>query len=158
MSDHYIFNIRNLTKHYGKKEVLKNINLNFYPGAKIGVIGSNGAGKSTLLKIMAGADKDFMGEARPLPGIKIGYLEQEPRLDPEKDVRGNVMEGVKEQQGLLDQFNAISAQFAEPMDDDQMNRLLEKQGNLQERIDSLGLWELDHKIDLAMDALRLPPG
>src|SRR6185295_6551533 len=99
-----------------------------------------------------------LGEARPLPGIKIGYLPQEPLLDPEKDVRGNVMEGVKDQQELLDQFNAISAQFAEPMDDDQMNRLLEKQGNLQERIDNLGLWELDHKIDLAMDALRLPPG
>jgi len=140
------------------REILKGIYLAFYPGAKIGVLGSNGAGKSTLLRIMAGVDKDFLGEARPLPGIKIGYLPQEPRLDPEKDVRGNVMEGVKEQQALLDQFNAISAQFAEPMDDDQMNRLLEKQGNLQERIDSLGLWELDHKVDLAMDALRLPPG
>jgi len=140
------------------REILKGIYLAFYPGAKIGVLGSNGAGKSTLLRIMAGVDKDFLGEARPLPGIKIGYLPQEPLLDPEKDVRGNVMEGVKEQQALLDQFNAISAQFAEPMDDDQMNRLLEKQGNLQERIDNLGLWELDHKIDLAMDALRLPPG
>jgi ATPase subunit of ABC transporter with duplicated ATPase domains len=107
---------------------------------------------------MAGVDKDFLGEARPLPGTKIGYLPQEPLLDPSKDVRGNVMEGVREQQALLDQFNEVSAQFAEPMDDEQMNRLLEKQGNLQERIDNLGLWELDHKIDLAMDALRLPPG
>ncbi|HSJ75973.1 MAG TPA: ATP-binding cassette domain-containing protein, partial [Gemmatimonadales bacterium] len=140
------------------REILNGIYLAFYPGAKIGVLGSNGAGKSSLLRIMAGVDKDFLGEARPLPGIKIGFLPQEPLLDPEKDVRGNVMEGVKEQQALLDQFNAISAQFAEPMDDDQMNRLMEKQGNLQERIDNLGLWELDHKIDLAMDALRLPPG
>ena len=159
MAGEYIFTMQDLRKVVPpSREILKGIYLAFYPGAKIGVLGSNGAGKSTLLRIMAGVDKDFLGEARPLPGIKIGYLEQEPRLDPEKDVRGNVMEGVKEQQALLDQFNAISAQFAEPMDDDLMNRLLEKQGNLQERIDSLGLWELDHKIDLAMDALRLPPG
>jgi energy-dependent translational throttle protein EttA len=159
MAGEYIFTMQDLRKVVPpSREILKGIYLAFYPGAKIGVLGSNGAGKSTLLRIMAGVDKDFLGEARPLPGIKIGYLPQEPLLDPEKDVRGNVMEGVKEQQALLDQFNAISAQFAEPMDDDQMNRLLEKQGNLQERIDSLGLWELDHKIDLAMDALRLPPG
>jgi energy-dependent translational throttle protein EttA len=107
---------------------------------------------------MAGVDKDFLGDARPLPGTRIGYLPQEPQLDPTKDVRGNVMDGVSQQQALLDQFNGISARFAEPMDDDEMARLLEKQGNLQERIDALGLWELDHKIDLAMDALRLPPG
>jgi sulfate-transporting ATPase len=122
------------------------------------VLGANGAGKSSLLRIMAGVDKDFLGEARPLPGTRIGYLPQEPQLDPAKDVRGNVMEGVREQQAMLDQFNEISARFAEPMGDDEMTRLLEKQGNLQERIDTLGLWELDHKIDLAMDALRLPPG
>jgi energy-dependent translational throttle protein EttA len=159
MAGEYIFTMQDLRKVVPpSREILKGIYLAFYPGAKIGVLGSNGAGKSTLLRIMAGVDKDFLGEARPLPGIKIGYLPQEPLLDPEKDVRGNVMEGVKEQQALLDQFNAISAQFAEPMDDDQMTRLLEKQGNLQERIDNLGLWELDHKIDLAMDALRLPPG
>jgi ATP-binding cassette ChvD family protein len=103
-------------------------------------------------------DKDFLGDARPLPGTRVGFLPQEPQLDPSKDVRGNVMEGVRAQQTLLDQFNEISAKFAEPMDDDEMARLLEKQGNLQERIDALGLWELDHKIDLAMDALRLPPG
>jgi sulfate-transporting ATPase len=107
---------------------------------------------------MAGVDKDFLGDARPLPGTRIGYLPQEPQLDPAKDVRGNVMDGVREKQAMLDQFNEISAKFAEPMDDDEMTRLLEKQGNLQERIDALGLWELDHKIDLAMDALRLPPG
>jgi sulfate-transporting ATPase len=159
MAGEYIFTMRDLRKVVPpSREILKGIYLAFYPGAKIGVLGSNGAGKSTLLRIMAGVDQDFLGEARPLPGIKIGYLPQEPRLDPAKDVRGNVLEGVKEQQALLDQFNDISARFAQPMDDDEMNRLLEKQGNLQERIDALGLWELDHKIDLAMDALRLPPG
>ena len=159
MAGEYIFTMRDLRKVVPpSREILKGIHLAFYPGAKIGVLGSNGAGKSTLLRIMAGVDKDFLGEARPLPGTKIGYLPQEPTLDPTKDVRGNVLEGVREQQALLDQFNDISARFAEPMGDDEMNRLLEKQGNLQERIDALGLWELDHKIDLAMDALRLPPG
>src|ERR671919_990114 len=159
MAGEYIFTMRDLRKVVPpSREILKGIHLAFYPGAKIGVLGGNGAGKSTLLRIMAGVDKDFLGEARPLPGTKIGYLPQEPRLDETKDVRGNVLEGVREQQALLDQYNEISAKFAEPMDDEQMNRLLEKQGNLQERIDALGLWELDHKIDLAMDALRLPPG
>ena len=159
MAGEYIFTMRDLRKVVPpSREILKGIYLAFYPGAKIGVLGGNGAGKSTLLRIMAGVDKDFLGDARPLPGTRIGHLPQEPQLDPSKDVRGNVMDGVREQQALLDQFNVISAKFAEPMDDDAMNRLLEKQGNLQERIDALGLWELDHKIDLAMDALRLPPG
>ena len=159
MAGEYIFTMRDLRKVVPpSREILKGIHLAFYPGAKIGVLGSNGAGKSTLLRIMAGVDHDFLGEARPLPGIKIGYLPQEPQLDADKDVRGNVLQGVKEQQRLLDQFNEISARFAEPMEDEEMTRLLEKQGNLQERIDALGLWELDHKIDLAMDALRLPPG
>ncbi|HEX6435009.1 MAG TPA: energy-dependent translational throttle protein EttA [Gemmatimonadales bacterium] len=159
MAGEYIFTMRDLRKVVPpSREILKGIYLAFYPGAKIGVLGANGAGKSTLLRIMAGVDKDFLGDARPLPGTRIGYLPQEPRLDSSKDVRGNVMEGVKEQQALLDQFNEISARFAEPMEDEEMNRLLEKQGNLQERIDALGLWELDHKIDMAMDALRLPPG
>ncbi len=159
MAGEYIFTMRDLRKVVPpSREILKGIHLAFYPGAKIGVLGANGSGKSTLLRIMAGVDKDFIGDARPLPGTRIGYLPQEPQLDPAKDVRGNVMEGVREQQALLDQFNEISAKFAEPMDDDAMSRLLEKQGNLQERIDALGLWELDHKIDLAMDALRLPPG
>ena len=159
MAGEYIFTMRDLRKVVPpSREILKGIYLAFYPGAKIGVLGSNGAGKSTLLRIMAGVDKDFLGDARPLPGTRIGFLPQEPQLDPSKDVRGNVMDGVREQQALLDQFNEISAKFAEPMDDEAMNRLLEKQGNLQERIDALGLWELDHKIDLAMDALRLPPG
>ena len=159
MAGEYIFTMRDLRKVVPpSKEILKGIYLSFYPGAKIGVLGSNGAGKSTLLRIMAGVDHDFLGEARPLPGTRIGFLPQEPVLDPAKDVRGNVMDGVREQQSLLDQFNEISAKFAEPMDDDAMNRLLEKQGNLQERIDALGLWELDHKVDMSMDALRLPPG
>ena len=159
MAGEYIFTMRDLRKVVApSREILKGIYLAFYPGAKIGVLGSNGAGKSTLLRIMAGVDKDFLGDARPLPGTRIGYLPQEPQLDASKDVRGNVMEGVREQQALLDQFNEISAKFAEPMDDEEMNRLLEKQGNFQERIEALGLWELDHKIDLAMDALRLPSG
>ncbi len=159
MAGEYIFTMRDLRKVVPpSREILKGIHLSFFPGAKIGVLGANGAGKSSLLRIMAGVDKDFLGEARPLPGTKIGFLPQEPQLDPAKDVRGNVMEAVREQQQMLDQFNQISAKFAEPMSDDEMTRLLEKQGNLQERIDALGLWELDHKIDMAMDALRLPPG
>ena len=159
MAGEYIFTMRDLRKVVPpSREILKGIHLSFFPGAKIGVLGANGAGKSSLLRIMAGVDKDFLGDARPLPGTRIGFLPQEPQLDPTKDVRGNVRTAVREQQALLDQFNEISAKFAEPMDDDEMTRLLEKQGNLQERIDALGLWELDHKIDIAMDALRLPPG
>jgi ATP-binding cassette ChvD family protein len=159
MAGEYIFTIRDLRKVVPpNREILKGIYLAFYPGAKIGVLGANGAGKSTLLRIMAGGDHDFTGDARPLPGTRIGYLPQEPELDTAKDVRGNVEDGVAHLRKLLDDFNEISAKFAEPMDDDTMNRLLERQGNLQERIDTLGLWELDHKIDLAMDALRLPPG
>ncbi|HWA55544.1 MAG TPA: energy-dependent translational throttle protein EttA, partial [Solirubrobacterales bacterium] len=159
MAGEYIFTMRDLRKVVPpSREILKGIYLSFYPGAKIGVLGSNGAGKSTLLRIMAGVDKDFLGEAKPLAGTKIGYLPQEPVLDPSKDVRGNVEDGVRELRKLLDDFNAISAKFAEPMSDDEMNKLLEKQGRLQDQIDHLGLWELDHKLDLAMDALRLPPG
>ncbi len=159
MAGEYIFTIRDLRKVVPpSKEILKGIHLSFYPGAKIGVLGANGAGKSTLLRIMAGVDTDFLGDARPLPGTRIGYLAQEPALDPGKDVRGNVEVAVADSRALLQQFETLSARFAEPMDDDEMTRLLEKQGNLQERIDALGLWELDHKIDLAMDALRLPPG
>ena len=159
MAGEYIFTMRDLRKVVPpNKEILKGIYLAFYPGAKIGVLGANGAGKSTLLRIMAGEDADYAGDARPLPGIRIGYLPQEPRLDPSKDVRGNVEVAIAEQRALLTQFEELSAKFAEPMNENEMNRLLEKQGNLQERIDALGLWELDHKIDLAMDALRLPAG
>ncbi|MFI5235516.1 MAG: energy-dependent translational throttle protein EttA [Gemmatimonadales bacterium] len=159
MAGEYIFTMRDLRKVVPpSREILKGIHLSFYPGAKIGVLGSNGAGKSTLLRIMAGVDKDFLGEARPLAGTKIGYLPQEPALDPAKDVRGNVEDGVRELRQILDDFNAVSARFAEPMSDAEMEKLLEKQGRLQDRIDHLGLWELDHKLDIAMDALRLPPG
>ncbi len=159
MAGEYIFTMRDLRKVVPpSREILKGIHLSFFPGAKIGVLGSNGAGKSSLLRIMAGVDKDFLGEARPLPGTRIGYLPQEPQLDASKDVRGNVEEAVAESRAILKQFEDLSARFAEPMDDDEMARLLEKQGNLQERIDALGLWELDHKVDMAMDALRLPPG
>jgi len=155
----YIFTMRDLRKVVPpSREILKGIYLAFYPGAKIGVLGSNGAGKSTLLRIMAGVDQDFTGDARPMDGIKIGYLPQEPVLDPTKDVRGNVEEGVAELRAILTRFEELSAKFAEPMSDDEMNALLEKQGNLQERIDALGLWELDWKVDMAMDALRVPPG
>jgi len=159
MAGEYIFTMRDLRKVVPpSREILKGIYLSFYPGAKIGVLGSNGAGKSTLLRIMAGVDKDFIGEAKPLAGTRIGFLPQEPQLDPAKDVRGNVEEGVREVRQLLDDFNAISMKFAEPMDDDAMNKLMDKQGRLQDRIDHLGAWELDHKLDVAMDALRLPPG
>src|SRR5210317_2565931 len=143
MSRQYIYTIERLTKKHGQREVLKDIWLSFYPGAKIGVLGLNGSGKSTLLRIMAGLDKEFDGEARPQPGINIGYLPQEPELDPGKDVRGNVEEGVAEAKDLLDRFNEISMQFAEQMDDEQMNALLEEQGKLQDEIDSSGGWELD---------------
>jgi sulfate-transporting ATPase len=155
----YIFQTYKLGKVVPpSRHVLKDISLSFFPDAKIGILGLNGAGKSSLLKIFAQVDHDFIGEARPADGIKIGFLPQEPVLDPAKDVRGNVEEGLAEIRTLLDDFNAISAKFAEPMDDEAMNKLLEKQGVLQERIDHIGAWELDHKIDLAMDALRLPPG
>ena len=159
MAGEYIFTMRDLRKVVPpSREILKGIYLAFYPGAKIGVLGANGAGKSTLLRIMAGVDTDFIGEAKPLAGTRIGYLPQDPQLDAAKDVRGNVEEGVRELRQLLDDFNAISARFAEPMSDDEMNRLLEKQGRLQDQIDHLGVWDLDHKLDIAMDALRLPPG
>jgi ATPase subunit of ABC transporter with duplicated ATPase domains len=140
-----------------KRFILHDISLSFYPGAKIGVLGLNGSGKSTLLRIMAGIDKDFDGEARPQPGIKIGYLPQEPELDESRDVRGNVEDGVAETKALLDRFNEISDRFAEPMDDDEMTTLLEEQGKLQDAIDSAGAWELDRKLEMAADALRLPP-
>lgn len=139
-----------------KREILKNIWLSFFPGAKIGVLGLNGAGKSTLLKIMAGIDKDYTGEARPQPDIKVGYLPQEPQLDPNKDVRGNVEEAIGDVKTFLDRFNEISMRFAEPMDDEEMNKLLEEQGNLQNAIDAAGGWELERKLEIAADALRLP--
>ncbi len=140
-----------------KREILKDISLSFFPGAKIGVLGLNGAGKSTLLRIMAGVDTEFLGEARPQPELKVGYLPQEPELDESKDVRGNVEDGIREIKDLVDEFNAISDKFAEPMSDDEMNALLERQGELQGLIDATGGWDVDRTLEIAADALRLPP-
>ncbi|EKD54092.1 MAG: hypothetical protein ACD_60C00125G0016 [uncultured bacterium] len=140
-----------------KREILKNIWLSFYPGAKIGVLGLNGSGKSSLLKIMAGIDKEFVGEARPQSDIYIGYLSQEPQLDPNKTVRGNIEEGVGDALTLLNRFNEISMKFAEPMGEDEMNHLLYEQGELQGKIDAINGWELERKLEIAADALRLPP-
>src|ERR1044071_214885 len=154
----YIYTLQGVGKTVPpKRDILKNIHLSFYPGAKIGVLGLNGAGKSTLLKIMAGVDKEFEGEARPQPGIKIGFLSQEPGLDPSKNVRGNVEEGVADLMNLVKRFNAISDRFAEPMEEDEMTKLLEEQGKLQDQIDSVGGWEIERTLDIAADALRLPP-
>src|SRR5215510_1359899 len=140
-----------------KRHILRDISLSFFPGAKIGVLGLNGAGKSTLLKIMAGLDKEIEGEARPQPGIKIGYLQQEPQLDATKDVRSIVTEGVGETQKLIDRFNAISDKFAEPVSDEEMQKLLDEQAKLQDAIDAVQGWELERKLEIAADALRLPP-
>ncbi|BAP56214.1 ABC transporter ATP-binding protein [Thioploca ingrica] len=139
-----------------KREILKDISLSFFPGAKIGVLGLNGAGKSTLLRIMAGIDKEYHGEARPQPGIRIGYLSQEPQLNLQKNVRGNVEEGIAATKALLDRFNEISMKFAEPMSDEEMNALLAEQGQLQDAIDAANAWELDRQLEIAADALRLP--
>ena len=140
-----------------KRIILRDISLSFFPGAKIGVLGLNGSGKSTLLKIMSGVDKDIEGEARAQAGIKVGYLPQEPVLDDAKSVREVVGEGVGDVQGLIDRFNAISDKFAEPMSDDEMNKALEEQAKLQDKIDAVGGWELERKLEIAADSLRLPP-
>ena len=140
-----------------KREILKDISLSFFPGAKIGVLGLNGSGKSSLLRIMAGVDTEIDGEARPQPGIRVGYLPQEPELDPTQSVREAVEEGVAEIKALLTRFDEISMAFGEPMDDDTMNTLLMEQGELQNQIDAVGGWELDRVLEQAADALRLPP-
>jgi len=155
----YIYVMNGLSKTYpGGKEVLKDIRLSFLPGAKIGVIGANGAGKSTLLKIMAGVMTDYQGEAWAAEGAKVGYLAQEPELDDSTDVQGNVLQGMGEIKGLVDRFNEVSARFAEEMTDDEMNELLAEQGELQEKIDAADGWDLERKAEIAMDALRCPPG
>ncbi|OHC74871.1 MAG: energy-dependent translational throttle protein EttA [Rhodospirillales bacterium RIFCSPLOWO2_02_FULL_58_16] len=155
----YSYVMKQLTKTFpGGHEILRGITLSFLPTAKIGVLGANGAGKSTLMKIMAGMDHDFGGEAWAAEGVRVGYLSQEPELNPKKNVEGNVMEGLGEIKELLDKFNEISARFAEPMDDDEMNALLAEQGDLQEKIDACNGWELERTIEMAMDALRCPPG
>lgn len=155
----YVYVMKDLSKTFpGGRQVLKNIYLSFYPGAKIGVIGVNGSGKSTLLKLMAGLDQDFSGEAWPAEGISVGYLAQEPELDDTKTVQENILGGLKEIQDLLTQFDAVSARFAEELTDDQMNELIQEQGDLQEKIDAVDGWNLNRTIDIAMDALRCPPG
>jgi len=154
----YVYTMRNLTKNFpGGREVLKDVTLAFLPGAKIGVLGVNGAGKSTLMKIMAGEDKEFNGDAWAAEAAEVGILKQEPDLNPDKDVYGNVLEGMAETHALLQEFEEISAKFAEPMDDDEMTALIEKQGELQEKIDAVGGWDLERKLEIAMDALRCPP-
>ncbi|MEN8008110.1 MAG: energy-dependent translational throttle protein EttA [Candidatus Krumholzibacteriota bacterium] len=159
MAQQYIYTMQGLKKVVpGGKEILKGIWLSFFPGAKIGVIGLNGAGKSTLLKIMAGLDDDFIGEAKPDPSIKVGYLAQEPQLDLSKDVKGNVEEGVAAMKAKLDRFNEISMKMCEPIEDDEMNKLMEEMGKLQAEIDASEGWDLDRHLEIAMDALRCPPG
>src|SRR5471032_1843524 len=140
-----------------KRIILRDISLSFFPGAKIGVLGLNGSGKSTLLKIMAGLDQEIEGEARPQAGIKVGYLPQEPLLDESKTVREVVGEGVGDVQSLIDRFNAVSDRFSEPLSDDEMNKLMEEQAKLQDKIDAVGGWELERKLEIAADSLRLPP-
>src|ERR1700719_752603 len=155
----YVYVMKGMGKTYpGGREVLKEIYLSFLPGAKIGVLGVNGSGKSSLLRIMAGIDKDFVGEAWSAEGATVGYLAQEPALDPKKDVAGNVMEGMAATKALLDRFEAVSARFAEELSDDEMNALILEQGEIQEKIDAANGWELDRTVEIAMDALRCPPG
>jgi ATP-binding cassette ChvD family protein len=159
MAGEYAFVMKDLRKVVPpKREILRGIWLSFFHGAKIGVLGPNGAGKSTLLRIMAGADKDFLGEAFPAAGLRIGYLPQEPQLDPGKDVRGNIEEGVAETRALLTRFEEVSARLGEPLEADEMEKLLEEQARLQDKIDASNAWDLDRTVEMAMDALRVPPG
>jgi len=159
MTAQYTFVMKDLRKIVPpKREILKGIWLSFYPGAKIGVLGNNGAGKSTLLRIMAGADKEFLGEAWPAPGLRVGYLAQEPQLDPKKTVKENVEEGVADTRKLLQRFEEVSMKLGEDLSPEQMDKLLEEQARLQDQIEAANAWELDHTVDMAMDALRCPPG
>jgi energy-dependent translational throttle protein EttA len=159
MAPQFIYVMKGLRKVVPpSREILRDIWLSFYPGAKIGVLGANGAGKSSLLRIMAGVDQDFQGEAWPHAGTRIGYLPQEPQLDPSKDVRGNVEEAVRATRDLVRRYEEVSARFAEPMSDTEMAKLLDEQAAIQERIEATNAWELDRKIEIAMDALRLPSG
>ena len=157
MGKQYIYTIANLTRKHGPRTVLENIWLAFYPGAKIGVLGRNGSGKSTLLRIMAGLDRELEGEATLSAGYSCGYLPQEPELDREKDVWGNVEQAVAGRRAMLDRFNEISSQLAEPMDDDQMQKLCDEMARLQDQIDVSGTWELDREIEIAFDVMNLPP-
>src|SRR5512133_1505919 len=158
-ADKIIYSMMRVGKSYNNsKMVLKDISLSYFYGAKIGVLGLNGSGKSSLLRIMAGVDKEFSGEAMLVPGYTLGFLEQEPRLDPDKTIRAVVEEGLKAVVDLVKEFEQISEKFSEPMSDDEMNALLERQGQLQERIDHLDAWDIDSRLEMAMDALRCPPG
>ena len=159
MAGEYAFTMKDLRKVVPpKREILRGIYLSFFHGAKIGVLGANGAGKSSLLRIMAGVDDDFLGEAFPADGLRVGFLPQEPALDATKDVRGNVEEGVAETRALLTRFEEVSAKLGEPLGDDEMEKLLEEQSRLQDQIDAVNAWDLDRTVELAMDALRVPPG
>src|SRR3989475_7437442 len=159
MAPQFIFIMKDLRKIVPpKREILKGIWLSFYPGAKIGVLGPDGAGKSTLLRIMAGVDRDFLGEAFPAEGVRIGYLPQEPQLDSNRDVRGNVEDGVSETRALLAAFEAVSARLGAPMSDAEMEKALAEQARLQDQIEAVNGWDLDRTIEIAMDALRVPPG
>jgi len=158
MGKQYIYQIHNLTKKFDRREVLKDIWLAFYPGAKIGVLGGNGAGKSTLLKIMAGLDQDYEGEALLTPGFTAGFVPQEPQLNPEKDVQGNIEEAVAPIRELLARFDQINAQLGEPLEQEEMDKLLEEQARVQDKIEALDAWELDRRLEIAMDAMQLPPG
>ncbi len=154
----YVFTMNQVSKIVPpKRQILRDISLSFFPGAKIGVLGLNGSGKSTLLRIMGSIDTEFDGEARPQKGIKIGYLHQEPQLNPDKDVRGNIEEGIGGTLELVNRFNEISDRFAEPLEDEEMNKLLEEQGDLQNKIDACNGWEIERQLEIAADALRLPP-
>src|SRR5262245_15182433 len=153
-----IYSMVGVSKYYDKKAVLKDIYLGYFYGAKIGVLGLNGSGKSTLLRIIAGVDNEFQGEVALSPGYSIGYLEQEPKLDESKTVREIAEEGVQEVVDLLKAFDEINAKFAEPISNDEMNKLLERQGEVQEKLDALGGWDLDSRLEMAMDALRCPAG
>lgn len=156
--DKIIYSMYKVSKNYEKKPVLKDISLSYFYGAKIGVLGLNGSGKSSLLRILAGVDKDFNGQVTPSPGYTVGFLEQEPHLDETKTVREIVEQGVKELADLHKEYNRINERFAEPMSDDDMNKLIERQGVVQEKIDALGAWDLDARLEMAMDALRCPEG
>ena len=158
MGKQYIYQIESMTKKHGQKTVLENIWLSFYPGAKIGVLGRNGSAKSTLLKIMAGLDKEFDGEAKLTDGFTVGYLSQEPQLNPKKDVFGNVQEAVAHTRAILARYDEINAKLGEPLEPDEMEKLLDEQARVQEQIETLNAWELDRQVEIAMDAMNLPPG
>src|SRR5512133_3766302 len=153
-----IYSMIGVGKYYDKKPVLKDIYLSYFYGAKIGVLGLNGSGKSSLLRILAGTDKEFNGETVLAPGHTVGILEQEPRLDENKKVREIVEEGVQETVDALKEYNLINEKFAEPMSDDEMNKRIERQGEVQEKLEALDAWDLDSRLEMAMDALRCPPG